>query len=160
MAYEFQKLADVEAVEEFPEEGASVLIEHEGGIKKCPADGIGGGGAHIYRFEVDPDTANIHPTEQCDETTITADLAAGITPFALIDESNDSSLGEVAISQREMILMPLQKCKIDTASGGGYDGYKNISIMFKFQTDGYSANSIEGYCEGIDAEIEWEIDLD
>lgn len=43
MAYEFQKLADVEAVEEFPEEGASVLIEHEGGIKKCPADGIGGG---------------------------------------------------------------------------------------------------------------------
>lgn len=45
MAYEFQKLADVEAVEEFPEEGASVLIEHEGGIKKCPADGIGGGGS-------------------------------------------------------------------------------------------------------------------
>lgn len=45
MAYEFKRLADVEAVEEFPEEGASVLIEHEGNIKKCPADGIGGGGS-------------------------------------------------------------------------------------------------------------------
>lgn len=59
MAYEFERLADVESVEEFPEEGASVLIEHEGNIKRCPADGIsGGGGAKIPVFLVgeDPDT--------------------------------------------------------------------------------------------------------
>ena len=61
MAYEFQKLADVEAVEEFPEEGASVLIEHEGDIKKCPADGIGGGGGSgipLLRTIVDPETGD------------------------------------------------------------------------------------------------------
>lgn len=62
MAYEFQKLADVEAVEEFPEEGASVLIEHEGEIKKCPADGIGGGGSGIplLRIIEDPETGDTH----------------------------------------------------------------------------------------------------
>lgn len=62
MAYEFQKLADVEAVEEFPEEGASVLIEHEGDIKKCPADGIGGGesGIPLLRITEDPETGDAH----------------------------------------------------------------------------------------------------
>lgn len=160
MSYEFERLSDVEAVEEFPEEGASVLIEHEGDIKKCPADGIGGGGAHIYRFELVYENRSISPTEQCDETTIAADLEAGITPFALIDMSYDSSEGEIAISQRQMILIPLQWCSIMTASGGDYDGYKNISIMFKSQTGGYDANSIEGHCEGIDVDIEWEFNLD
>ena len=64
MAYEFQKLADVEAVEEFPEEGASVLIEHEGGIKKCPADGIGGGGGtYVIELDYDLETGAIIPKE-------------------------------------------------------------------------------------------------
>lgn len=59
MAYEFEKLADVESVEEFPEEGASVLIEHEGNIKRCPADSIGGGGGAkipVFLVSRDPDT--------------------------------------------------------------------------------------------------------
>lgn len=160
MAYEFERLADVEAVEEFPEEGASVLIEHEGNIKRCPADGIGGGGAHIYRFELDAETGSISPTEQCDETTIAADLEAGITPFALVDQSYDSSEGEIAISQRQMILIPLQQCAIMTGSGGDYDGYKQIAIIFKSQTGGYSSNSIEGSCSGIDVDIEWDFNID
>ena len=64
MAYEFQKLADVEAVEEFPEEGASVLIEHEGDIKKCPAGGIGGGGgAYVIELDFDLETEAIIPKE-------------------------------------------------------------------------------------------------
>lgn len=57
MAYEFQKLADVEAVEEFPEEGASVLIEHEGSIKRCSANGIGGAsGIPTLITSFDPET--------------------------------------------------------------------------------------------------------
>ena len=64
MAYEFQKLADVEAVEEFPEEGASVLIEYEGDIKKCPADGIGGGGGtYVIELDFDAETEEITPKE-------------------------------------------------------------------------------------------------
>lgn len=46
MSYEFERLSDVEAVEEFPE-GAKVLIEHEGYIKRCAADGLGGGSGSI-----------------------------------------------------------------------------------------------------------------
>lgn len=64
MAFDFQKLADVEAVEEFPEEGASVLIEHEGSIKKCPADGIGGGGGtYVIELDYDLETGGMTPKE-------------------------------------------------------------------------------------------------
>lgn len=57
MAFDFQKLADVEAVEEFPE-GAKVLIEHEGDIKRCTADGLGGGSGSIPALLIieDPET--------------------------------------------------------------------------------------------------------
>lgn len=57
MAFDFQKLADVEAVEEFPE-GAKVLIEHEGNIKRCAADGLGGGSGSIpvLLMTEDPET--------------------------------------------------------------------------------------------------------
>lgn len=43
MAYKFRHFGDVEAVEEFPS-GASVLIETEGKVRRCPADGLGGSG--------------------------------------------------------------------------------------------------------------------
>ena len=42
MAYEFKKLAEVEAVTEVPK-GASVLAEVNGAIKRVPGDGLGGG---------------------------------------------------------------------------------------------------------------------
>lgn len=159
MAYEFQKLADVEAVEEFPEEGASVLIEHEGGIKKCPADGIGGGGAHIYRFEVDVETMSVSPTEQCDETTIAADLAAGITPFALIDQQQEYSEGGVDVLSTVQILIPFRTCNTSSYTGGDYDGYKEVSILFKSQNGSYSSTYIEGYAGGLAGEIEMEWDF-
>lgn len=159
MAYEFQKLADVEAVEEFPEEGASVLIEHEGGIKKCPADGIGGGGAHIYRFEVDFDTANIHPTEQCDENTIADDLASGLTPFALVDQSDEYSIYDTTVSLTIKVLMPFLMCTTLSGTGGEYDGYKEVTIMFKVQQDAYNSYYISGSASGRDAELEWEYNL-
>lgn len=46
MAYEFKRLSDVEEVETFPENG-KVLLEDNGEIKKCPTDGLGGGGISI-----------------------------------------------------------------------------------------------------------------
>jgi hypothetical protein len=41
MSYEFQKLSEVEALTEVPE-GASVLAEVNGDIKRIPGDGLGG----------------------------------------------------------------------------------------------------------------------
>lgn len=43
MAYEFQKLSEVEALSEVPE-GASVLAEVNGDIKRVPGSGLGGSG--------------------------------------------------------------------------------------------------------------------
>lgn len=43
MAYEFQKLSEVEALSEVPE-GASVLAEVNGDIKRVPGAGLGGNG--------------------------------------------------------------------------------------------------------------------
>lgn len=43
MAYEFQKLSEVEALTEVPE-GASVLAEVNGDIKRIPGNGLGGNG--------------------------------------------------------------------------------------------------------------------
>lgn len=46
MSYDFKRLAEIDSVEEFPA-GASVIIESEGAIKRCPADGLGSGSAMI-----------------------------------------------------------------------------------------------------------------
>ena len=48
MAYDFQKLGAVEQIAEVPE-GATVLVEVGGSIKRAPGDGLGGGG---FFFEV------------------------------------------------------------------------------------------------------------
>ena len=43
MAYDFQKLADVELLEEVPD-GASVFVAVNGDVKRAPGSGLGGGG--------------------------------------------------------------------------------------------------------------------
>lgn len=43
MAYDFQKLADVELLEEVPD-GASALVAVDGVVKRVPGSGLGGGG--------------------------------------------------------------------------------------------------------------------
>ena len=50
MAYEFQKLSEVEALSEVPE-GASVLAEVNGDIKRVPGSGLGGSGGYVIRLE-------------------------------------------------------------------------------------------------------------
>ena len=46
MAYEFKRLADVEALSEVPE-NATVLAEVNGAIKRVPGNGLGGNGNTI-----------------------------------------------------------------------------------------------------------------
>ena len=51
MAYDFQKLADVELLEEVPD-GASAFVAVDGVVKRVPGSGLGGGGVAtaILRF--------------------------------------------------------------------------------------------------------------
>lgn len=43
MTYDFQKLADVELLEEVPD-GASAFVAVDGTVKRVPGSGLGGGG--------------------------------------------------------------------------------------------------------------------
>lgn len=51
MVYDFQKLADVELLEEVPD-GASAFVSVDGVVKRVPGSGLGGGGiaTAILRF--------------------------------------------------------------------------------------------------------------
>lgn len=52
MAYDFQRLADVELLEEVPD-GASAFVAVDGVVKRVPGSGLGGGGiaTAILRFD-------------------------------------------------------------------------------------------------------------
>lgn len=55
MAYDFQKLADVELLEEVPD-GASAFVAVDGTVKRVPGSGLGGGGGiatAILRFDTE-----------------------------------------------------------------------------------------------------------
>lgn len=54
MAYDFQKLVDVELLEEVPD-GASAFVAVDGTVKRVPGSGLGGGGiaTAILRFDVE-----------------------------------------------------------------------------------------------------------
>lgn len=56
MAYEFKRLADVEALREVPE-NATVLAEVNGSIKRVPGNGLGGSGNGIVIVMEDPNAS-------------------------------------------------------------------------------------------------------
>lgn len=58
MAYDFQKLADVELLEEVPD-GASAFVAVNGDVKRVPGSGLGGGGVAtaILRFSSESDAS-------------------------------------------------------------------------------------------------------
>lgn len=60
MAYEFKKLADVEVVEQVPE-GANMLIEDNGEVKKAPAASGSGGG--IFKVTINEVPSNNETTQ-------------------------------------------------------------------------------------------------
>lgn len=52
MAYDFQKLADVELLEEVPD-GASAFVAVNGDVKRVPGSGLGGGGVATAILRMD-----------------------------------------------------------------------------------------------------------
>lgn len=100
MAYEFEKLSEVGSLDEFPE-GAKVLIEHDGDIKRCAADGLGGGGGyHWIHLDMNAETYEIACDEEITFESIREDIANGIMPVAImeaIDEGESSSMSIFAV---------------------------------------------------------------
>lgn len=68
MAYDFKKLAEVETLTEVPE-GATVLAEVGGQVKRIPGEGLGGGGfTAVFTMDMDTQTVTCDKTfEECVE---------------------------------------------------------------------------------------------
>lgn len=102
MAYNFEKLSEVSSLDEFPE-GAKVLIEHNGDIKRCAADGLGGGGGyHWIHLDMDTETYEITCDEEITFESLREDIANGIMPAAIIDEAMESE----SISRSMFMVLP------------------------------------------------------
>ena len=96
MAYDFQKLANVELLEEVPD-GASAFVAVDGVVKRVPGSGLGGGGVAtaILRMDSESDaSALVHELPiTCDNYTYEqarAVLEAGdpFTAMIFISEGN------------------------------------------------------------------------
>ena len=115
MAYDFQKLADVELLEEVPD-GASAFVAVDGTVKRVPGSGLGGGGGiatAILRFGSESNastnavtmTASIPVNElpiTCDNYTYEqarAVLEAGNPLTAMIFASQNNMSGWMSCSQ-------------------------------------------------------------
>lgn len=108
MAYDFQKLADVELLEEVPD-GASAFVAVNGDVKRVPGSGLGGGGVATAILRMDSEsnastnavtrTASIPVHElpiTCDNYTYEqarAVMAAGDPFAAMIFMSEGNLLG-------------------------------------------------------------------
>lgn len=113
MAYDFQKLADVELLEEVPD-GASAFVAVDGVVKRVPGSGLGGGGVAtaILRFDSESNAstnavtmAAITPVNKlpitCDNYTYEqarAVLTAGDPFTAMIFMSENKMSGWVSCS--------------------------------------------------------------
>lgn len=70
MAYEFKRLADVEALSEVPE-NATVLAEVNGSIKRVPGNGLGGSGKGLILVQ---DVADVAPMAAAASYTYTTNM--------------------------------------------------------------------------------------
>lgn len=114
MAYDFQKLADVELLEEVPD-GASAFVAVDGIVKRVPGSGLGGGGVATAILRMDSEsnastkavmrTASIPVHElpiTCDNYTYAqarAVLEAGNPLTAMIFMSENNMSGWISCSQ-------------------------------------------------------------
>ena len=114
MAYDFQKLADVELLEEVPD-GASAFVAVDGTVKRVPGSGLGGGGGiatAILRFgsesNASTNTATMAATVPVNKLPITCDnytyeqaravLEAGNPLTAMIFMSQNNMSGWLSCS--------------------------------------------------------------
>ena len=114
MAYDFQKLADVELLEEVPD-GASAFVAVDGVVKRVPGSGLGGGGiaTAILRFDSESNASTNAVTRgaaipinklpiTCDNYTYAqarAVLEAGNPLTAMIFMSENNMSGWISCSQ-------------------------------------------------------------
>lgn len=105
MAYDFQKLADVELLEEVPD-GASAFVAVDGTVKRVPGSGLGGGGGvatAILRFDIESNaSANNELPITCDNYTYEqarAVLEAGNPLTAMIFVPQNNMSGWMSCSQ-------------------------------------------------------------
>ena len=106
MAYDFQKLADVELLEEVPD-GASAFVAVDGTVKRVPGSGLGGGGGiatAILRSDSESNAST--PVNKlpitCDNYTYEqarAVLGAGNPLTAMIFASQNNMSGWLSCSQ-------------------------------------------------------------
>lgn len=96
MAYEFEKLSEVGSLDEFPE-GAKVLIEHDGDIKRCAADGLGGGGGyHWIHLDINVEAEEITCDEEITFESLREDVVNGLIPIVIVDASMTTEDGETS----------------------------------------------------------------
>lgn len=115
MAYDFQKLADVELLEEVPD-GASAFVAVDGTVKRVPGSGLGGGGGiatAILRFDSESNASakavTMTASNPVNKLPITCDnytyeqaravLEAGNPLTAMIVVSEDNMPGWTSCSQ-------------------------------------------------------------
>ena len=125
MAYDFQKLADVELLEEVPD-GASAFVAVDGVVKRVPGSGLGGGGGvatAIFRMDSESNASTKAVTRAasipvnklpitCDNYTYAqarAVLEAGnpLTAIVFMSENNMSgwiSCSQVALSDNYIVM--------------------------------------------------------
>ena len=132
MAYEFKKLSEVEALDAVPE-GASVLAEVDGAIKRVPGEGLGGSGT-IPEFDLIAMGLPAVPiggeqvSVECDTTEIMAAMEKGLVKLNFAVDMCDSDNTVIA-------------GKLITAMGSANGGYFN-NFMFMALGESFLVTSL------------------
>ncbi len=142
MAYEFKKLSELEALDTVPE-GASVLAEVGGVIKRVPGEGLGGSGT-IPEFDLIAmglpavSIGGERVSVECDTTEIMAAMEKGLVKLNLaVNMGGDSST--------------VVSGKIITGMSSANGNYANTSLFMTFD-DVYIAINFNVNSEGMSAQ--------
>lgn len=108
MAYSFQKINELELVNEVPE-GANVLIEIDGATKRLPSSAIkpAGGGVTVYKGD--------------NEKLYHYDIETGDTGDMVTDQEfrNAFNLGPIYVTKGDGIFGAISMCYLSEDIGGG-----------------------------------------
>lgn len=151
MAYDFQKLADVELLEEVPD-GASAFVAVDGTVKRVPGSGLGGGGGiatAILRLgsesNASTNAVTMEATIPVDKLRITCDnytyeqaravLEAGNPLTAMIFVSVNNMTGWMSCSQ---IAFSDNYISMMFTTGDGLTAYWNADGFFDREPANYN----------------------
>ena len=122
MAYEFKKLAEVEAMAEVPK-GASVLAEVNGAIKRVPGDGLGGGGIK---------TAIIKSSDYDSALTGTSTLSADTDDitYNCINMTFEEAVGIISAGEPlGVVLMCVTECATTFPGFFGFASEEGVEVI-------------------------------